>query len=144
RGGRKEYAPAPCPHRLFGSARLAGEPRLPPASDDQPRRDRAGGGAVDAARIDVPVAGGVEGMPSAHRQRSVVPPGAICTTMRRKPADSGAVLKLWNESRTNRARIADSTAVGFVHCHMWGRDLGGLQNRVTGAGTAPRLTMPIH
>ena len=25
------------------------------------------------------------------------------------------VLKLWNESRTNRARIADSLLVGFVH-----------------------------
>jgi len=25
------------------------------------------------------------------------------------------VLKLWNESRTNRARIADSSLVGFVH-----------------------------
>lgn len=26
-----------------------------------------------------------------------------------------AVFKLWNESRTNRARIADSLLVGFVH-----------------------------
>jgi len=30
------------------------------------------------------------------------------------PVDS-VVLKLWNESRTNRARIADSLLVGFVH-----------------------------
>jgi hypothetical protein len=30
------------------------------------------------------------------------------------PVDN-VVLKLWNESRTNRARIADSSLVGFVH-----------------------------
>lgn len=30
------------------------------------------------------------------------------------PVDN-IVLKLWNESRTNRARIADSSLVGFVH-----------------------------
>jgi hypothetical protein len=30
------------------------------------------------------------------------------------PVDN-LVLKLWNESRTNRARIADSSLVGFVH-----------------------------
>jgi hypothetical protein len=35
------------------------------------------------------------------------------TTMRRDKAVMSSVLNLWNESRTNRARIADSAAVGI-------------------------------
>jgi hypothetical protein len=38
---------------------------------------------------------------------------AVCTTMRRDKAVMSSVLNLWNESRTNRARIADSAAVGI-------------------------------
>jgi hypothetical protein len=49
-------------------------------------------------------------------------PKDTCATMRRgKPATS-PLIKLWNDSGTNRARIADSLVLKFVHGHMsWQR-----------------------
>src|SRR5262249_7722923 len=40
-------------------------------------------------------------------------PKPMCTTMRRAKRCGWLVLKLWNESRTNRGRIADSQPVGI-------------------------------
>ena len=55
-----------------------------------------------------------EPIPRAVTKRPVSP----CRGERARPPEEpveNAVLKLWNESRTNRARIADSSLVGFVH-----------------------------
>src|SRR5262249_15465250 len=49
-----------------------------------------------------------------------------------------SVLKLWNESRTNRARIADSTLSEFVHGDIWWHGLSTPQNRVRGRQSRSR------
>ena|SRR6266851_8356505 len=47
-----------------------------------------------------------------------------CATMRRDRSVAGSVLKLWNETGTNRARIADSQVSEFVHGHIsWHQSL---------------------
>src|SRR5262249_38851323 len=73
RSGRAEKARAPCHHSLVRRLRLAREHRLPVALDDQSRRRRACGAAIDAARVDVPIAGSVLGMPFAHRSTAHPP-----------------------------------------------------------------------
>src|SRR5262249_58215775 len=120
RRGRAEEARVPCCHSLAGGLRLACEHRLPAALDDQARRRRARGAEIDAARVDVPIAGSVLGMPFAH-QSTAHPPRIRTRTrlsVRYRPGERSvlsSVLKLWNESRTNRARIADSILSEFVH-----------------------------
>src|SRR5262249_39518404 len=49
-----------------------------------------------------------------------------------------SVLKLWNESRTNRARIADSILSEFVHGDIWWYGLCTPQNRVRGRQSRSR------
>ncbi len=55
-----------------------------------------------------PETGGCNASAKAEVHPQEGPPGGGA------PVDS-VVPKLWNESRTNRARIADSLLVGFVH-----------------------------
>src|SRR5262245_12688069 len=117
RSGRAEKASAPCHHPLVRRLRLACEHRLPAPLDDQSRRRGARGAAIDAARVDVPIARSVLGMPFAHQcdRRPDPPPHdqAIRTIPPWERPVASSVLKLWNESRTNRARIADSIPVGI-------------------------------
>jgi hypothetical protein len=51
--------------------------------------------------------------PDASAKAGVHPPKRL--SRRGEAPVYSVVLKLWNESRTNRARIADSLLVGFVH-----------------------------
>src|SRR5262245_57402693 len=115
RSGRAEKAGTPCHHPLVRRLRLAREHRLPAALDDQSRRRGARGAAIDAARVDVPIAGSVLGMPFAHQydRRPAPHDEAIRTIPPWERPVASSVLKLWNESRTNRARIADSIPVGI-------------------------------
>src|SRR5262245_38372667 len=66
-------------------------------------------------RIDI--AGGKRESSEARRRNSDHARRARSTTVHCRimalPAGGRPVIKLWNESRTNRARIADSIAVGI-------------------------------
>src|SRR5262249_42409954 len=63
---------------------------------------------------------------------------AIRTTPPRERSVLSSVLKLWNESRTNRARIADSILSEFVHGDIWWHGLCIPQNRVRGPQSRSR------
>src|SRR6266699_5752289 len=133
RSGRAEKACAPGHHPLVRRLRLACEHRLPAALDDQSRRRRACGAAIDAARVDEPIAGSVLGMPFAHQSTAYPPRTRLIRTIPpRERSVLSSVLKLWNESRTNRARIADSTLSEFVHGDIWWHGRCTPQNRVRG------------
>jgi hypothetical protein len=113
--------------RLPKSKRLHHGPvrRVPPGEATLPARAKPGA-ALPPTGWPVgfrPRRGGLEraGAPSLHRRHF---PGTAegCPSRRHsfgRPAMTGEgpvgspVLKLWNESRTNRARIADSIHVGF-------------------------------
>src|SRR5215471_9026549 len=139
RSGRAEKARAPCHHSLVRRLRLACEHLLPAALDDQSGRRRACGAAIDAARVDVPIAGSVLGMPFAHQ--STAHPPRTRLSVRYRPGERSvlsSVLKLWNESRTNRARIADSILSEFVHGDIWWHGLCIPQNRVRGPQSRSR------
>src|SRR5262249_53254491 len=75
----------PCHHSLVRRLRLAREHRLPVALDDQSRRRRACGAAIDAARVDVPIAGSVLGMPFAHRSTAHPPRTRTRLSVRHRP-----------------------------------------------------------
>lgn len=66
RGGRTGEPRAPRLHPFFRRGGLPGEDRLATAANDQPGRQRARRRAVDAAGVDVPVAGGVEDVSVSH------------------------------------------------------------------------------
>src|SRR5262249_19808413 len=85
RRGRGEKAGPPWHTPLARRCGLARDHRLPAALDDQPRRRGARGAAIDAARVDVPIARSVLGMPFAHQcdRRTRPPMTRPCVPYRR-------------------------------------------------------------
>ena len=140
RGGRAEKASTPCHHPLVRRLRLAREQRLPAALDDQSRRRGARGAAIDAARVDVPIAGSVLGMPFAHQcDRRPAPLTRPCVPYRH---GKGLWRALCLSCGTSLERIAPESLTRslseFVHGHIWWHGLGTPQNRVRGRQSRSR------
>src|SRR5262245_52241619 len=141
RSGRAEKAGTPCHHPLVRRLRLAREHRLPAALDDQSRRRGARGAAIDAARVDVPIARSVLGMPFAHQcdRRTRPPMTRPCVPYRRGKGPWRALCLSYG---TSLERIAPESLTRslseFVHGHIWWHGLGTPQNRVRGRQSRSR------
>src|SRR5262249_25510964 len=130
RSGRAQKASTPCHHPLVRRLRLAREHRLPAALDDQSRRRRARGAAIEAARVDGPIARSVLGMPLAHQCDRRPPITRPWVPYRH---GKGLWRALCLSCGTSLERIAPESLTRplseFVHGHIWWHGLGAPQNR---------------